>query len=157
MSSKKNFNINKEKIAEAKENKRFISHVENRINCDASRKCLGCALEQQTPDDWHTIAFASRFLNSVDERSSINELELLVVVWSIDYFKYYLYGKSFTVITDHRTLLSIMRENRANKSYDSRFTRRVDCLLPFGFSVDHLRGSKMGLVDYISREPQQKH
>ena len=49
-----------------------------------------------------------------------------------------------------------MRENRANKSYNSRLTRWVDRLLPFGFTIDHLPGSKMGLVDYISRDPQQK-
>ena len=49
-----------------------------------------------------------------------------------------------------------MRENRANKSYNSPLTRWVDRLLPFDFSIDHLPGSKMGLVDYISRELQQK-
>ena len=74
----------------------------------------------------------------------------------MEHFKYYLYGKPFTVITDHRALLSIMRENRSNKSYNSRLTRWVDRLLPFDFSIDHLPDSKMGLVDYISRDPQQK-
>ena len=49
-----------------------------------------------------------------------------------------------------------MRENRANKSYNIRLTRWVDRLLPFEFTIDHLLGSKMGLVDYISRDPQQK-
>ena len=49
-----------------------------------------------------------------------------------------------------------MRENRANKSYNSRLTRWVDRLLPFDFTIDHLPGSKMGLVDYISCDPQQK-
>ena len=78
------------------------------------------------------------------------------VVWSVEHFKYYLYGKPFTVVTDHRALLSIMRENRSNKPYKSRLTRWVDRLLPFDFSIDHLPGSKMGLVDYISRDPQQK-
>ena len=102
------------------------------------------------------MAFASRFLNSVEDRYSINELEFLGVVWSVEDFKYYLYGKTFTVITDHRALLSIMTENRANKFYNSRLTRWVDRLLPFDFTVDHLPGSKMGLVDYISRDPQQK-
>ena len=62
----------------------------------------------------------------------------------------------FAVITDHRALLSIMRENRANKSYNSRLKHWVDRLLLFDFSIDHLPGSKMGLVDYILREPQQK-
>ena len=127
-----------------------------RIKCDASCKDLGCALGQRTPNGWHKVAFASRFLKSVEDRYSINELEFLGVVWFVEHFKYYLYGKAFTVITDHRALLSIMRENRSNKSYNSRLTRWVDRLLPFDFSIDHLPGSKMGLVDYISRNPQQK-
>ena len=78
------------------------------------------------------------------------------VICFIEHFKFYFNGKPFTVIADHRTLLSTMRENRANKSYNSRLTRWVDRLLPFDFLIDHLPGSNMGLVDYISREPQQK-
>ena len=134
----------------------FNPDLETRIICDASRKGLGCALGQQTPDGWHTVAFASRFLNSVEDRYSISELELLGVVWSIEHFNYYLYGKLFPVITDHRALLSIMRENRANKSYNSRRTRWVDRFSSFDCSIDQLLCSKRGLVDYISREPQQK-
>ena len=152
----KQFTLIKEKIAETTENKYFNPDLETRMKCNASRKGLGCALEQRTPNGWHTVAFASRFLNSVEDRYSISELELLGVVWSVEHFKYYLYGNPFTVITDHRALLSIMRENRANKSYNSRLTRWVDQLLPFDFTIDHLLGSKMGLVDYISRDPQQK-
>ena len=49
-----------------------------------------------------------------------------------------------------------MREIRANKSYNSRLTRWVDRLLLFDFTIDHLPGSKKGLVDYISSDPQQK-
>ena len=150
------FKLIKTKIAETTENKHFNPDLETRIKSDASRKAFGCALEQRTPNCWHTVAFASRFLNSVGDRYIINELELLSVVWSIQHFKYCLYGKPFTVMTDHRALLSIMRENRANITYNSRLTRWVDRLLPFDFTIDHLPGSKMGLVDYISREPQQK-
>ena len=60
------------------------------------------------------------------------------------------------MITDHRALLSIMKENRLNKCYNSRLTRWVDRLLPFQFGIEHLLGAKMGLVDYISRHPSQK-
>ena len=149
----KQFSLIKERFAKTTENKHFNPELETRIKCDASRKGLGCALEQRTPNCWHTVAFASRFLNSVEDRYSIIELELLGVVWSVEY---YLYGKPFTAITDHNALLSIMRENRSNKSYNSRLTRWVDRLIPLDFSTDHLPGSKMGLVDCISRDPQQK-
>ena len=117
---------------------------------------MGAALGQFIVDGWKPIAFASRFLNSCEERYSVNELELLGVVWSTEYFKNYLYGKHFKLITDHRALLLIMKENRSNKSYNSRLTRWVDRLLPFQFNIEHLPGAKMGLVDYISRKPSQR-
>ena len=110
-------------------------------------------MEQNTPDGWKPIAIASRFLNSTEERYSVNELELLGIVWSIDYFEYYLYGKNFTVVTDHRALLSILKEYRSSKSYNSRLSRWIDRPLPYNFTIEHMPGAKMGLVDYISRNP----
>ena len=107
-------------------------------------------------EGWKTVAFASRFLNSNEERYSINELELLGVVWAIEYFKYYLFGKNFTVLTDHRALLSVLKSHRSNKSYNSRLTRWIDRLLHFDFNIEHIPGTRMGLVDYISRQPNQK-
>ena len=146
----------KTRIENATANSHYNPQLETRVNCDASRSGLGAALEQLTVDGWKPIAFRSRFLNSCEERYSVNELELLGVVWSTEYFKNYLYGKHFKVITDHRALLSIMKEHRSNKSYKSRLTRWVDRLLPFQFDIEHLLGAKMGLVDYISRNPSQK-
>ena len=146
----------KTRIANATANSHYKPQLETRVKCDASRSGLGAALEQLTVDGWKPIAFTSRFLNSCEERYSVNELELLGVVWSIEYFKNYLYGKQFKVITDHRALLSIMKEHRSNKSYNSRLTRWVDRLLPYQFDIEHLPGAKMGLVDYISRNPSQK-
>ena len=150
------FNEIKARNANATANSQYNPQLETRLKSDASRSGLGAVLEQLTVDGWKPIAFASRFLNSCEERYSVNELELLGVVWSIEYFKNYMFGKHFTVITDHRALLSIMKENRSNKSYNSRLTRWVDRLLPFQFDIEHLPGAKMGLVDYLSRHPSQK-
>ena len=106
------FNEIKDRIANATANSHYNPQLETRIKCDALRSGLRTALEQLTVDRWKPIAFASRFLNSCEERYSVNELELLGVVWLTAYFKNYLYRKNFTVITDHRALLSIMKENR---------------------------------------------
>ena len=143
----------KEKIANSTENSHYNPKLDVRVKCDASRSGLGAALEQNTPDGWKPISFASQFLNSTEERYSVNVLELLGIVWSIDYFKYYLYGKNFTVVTDHRALLSILKEHRSNKSYNRRLSRWIDRLLPYNFTIEHMPGAKMGLVDYISRNP----
>ena len=143
-------------IANATENTHFNPTLETRIKCDASRQGLGAALEQLDCEGWKTVAFASLFLNSNEERYSINELELLGVVWANEYFKYYLFGKNFTVLTDHRALLSVLKSHRSNKSYNSRLTRRIDRLLPFDFNIEHIPGTRMGLVGYISPQPNQK-
>ena len=49
-----------------------------------------------------------------------------------------------------------MKEHRSNKSYNSRLTRLVDRLLSFDFNIEHITGTKMGLVDYISCQPNRK-
>ena len=126
------------------------------VKCDASRQGLGVTLEQLDCEGWKTVNFASGFLNCNEELYSFNELELLGVVWFIEYFKYYLYGKTFTVLTDHRALLSVLKSHRSNKSYNSRLTRWIDRLLTFDFNIEHIPGTRMGLVDYISRQPNQK-
>ena len=136
----------KTRIANHTENIHYNPQLETRIKCDASRSGLGAALEQLTVDGWKPVSFASRFVNSNEERYSINELDFLGVVWSIEFFKIYLYGKEFSIITDHRALLSILKEHRSNKSYSSRLSRLVDQLLPYQFKIKHLPGA-----DYISR------
>ena len=112
-------------------------------------------LEQESNVGWETIAYASRFLNKAEEKYSINELELLGVVWALEHFKHYLYGHYFTVQTYHRALLSILKE-RSTKAHQSRLTRWCDRLIPFHFQIEHIPGSKMGLTDYISRNPNNK-
>ena len=82
-------------------------------------------------------------------------MELFGVVGSIEYFKNYLYGEEFSIITDHRALLSILKEHRSTKSHNSRFSRWVGPLLPYQFKIEHFPGAKMGLVDFMSRNPYQ--
>ena len=74
------------------EQKHFNINNETRVKCNASKEGLGVCLEQKENNNWHPIAYASRFLNKNEQRYSINELELLAVVWSLEHFKYYLFG-----------------------------------------------------------------
>ena len=92
------------------EQKHFNINNETRVKCDASKEGLGACLEQKENNNWHPIAYASRFLNKNKQRYSKNELELLAVVWSLEHFKYYLYGSHFTLRTDHQALLSALKK-----------------------------------------------
>ena len=140
-------------ITEINENKHFDTNRPTRVRCDASKEGLGACLEQKYNNIWHPIAYASRFLNTNEQKYSINELELLSVVWSLEHFKYYLYGSGFILQTDHQALLTDLKDNRGNKTYQSRLTRWVDRLLAFKFSVEHIAGKNMGFADYFSRHP----
>ena len=82
-------------------------------------------------------------------------MELLAVVWSSEHFKHYLQGSEFTLQTDHQALLTALKENRGNKTYQSRLTRWVDRLLPFSFNIEHISGKQMGFADYFSRKPNR--
>ena len=113
----------KNAIQKIVEQKHFNINNETRVKCDASKEGLGACLEQKENNIWQPIAYASRFLNKNEQRYSINELELLAVVWSLEHFKYYLFGSHFTLQTDHQALLSALKNNRGNKTYQSRLTR----------------------------------
>ena len=71
------FNEIKNRIAKSTANSHYNPQLETRVKCDASRSSLGAALEQLTVDGWKPTEFTSRFLNSCEERHSVNELELL--------------------------------------------------------------------------------
>ena len=143
----------KTQIRSITENKHFDTNKQTRVRCDASNKGLGACLEQKHKNTWKPVAYAGRFLNKLEERYSTNELELLAVVWSLEHFKFYLYGSQFLLQTDLQALISALKENRGNKTYQIRLTRWVDRLLPFHFTGEHVPGKKMGFADYLSRNP----
>ena len=127
------------------ENTHYDSTRKTSVRTDASRSRLGAVLEQESNKGWETIAYASRFLNKAEEKYSINELELLGVVWALEHFKHYLYGHYFTVQTDHRALLSILKE-KSTKAHQSRQTRWCERLIPFHFQIKNTR-----IKDVINR------
>ena len=61
-------------------------------------------LQQKTDEGWQATHFASRFLTTFEQKYSINELELLAVVWAIENIRNYVYGVQFEVKSDHKAL-----------------------------------------------------
>ena len=148
------FETIKNNIKNLTENNHYDIKRNTIVKTDASRSGLGAVLEQKTCNGWETISYASRFLNNAEEKYSINELELLGVVWALEHFKHYLLGHHFIIQTGHRALLSILKE-RTSKIHQSRLTRWYDRLLPFNFNIEHIPDTKMGLADYMSRNPSE--
>ena len=90
------------------------------------------SLEQETEEGlWVPISFASRFLKTAELNYSTNELELLAVIWACENFRTYLLGNKFEILTDHKAIISALKEHRGNKPYQSRLTHWADRFLPF--------------------------
>ena len=144
-----------EKVKQVTEVGHFKRSCPIRIICDASKLGLGAVLQQKdgNENNWRPIHFASRFLTPLECKYSINELELLAVVWAVEHFKNYLYRTKFHIVSDHKALASVLKGNKNNKTYSSRLTRWVDRLLPFEFEIFHAPGRTMGIADYLSRHP----
>ena len=67
---------------------------------DASNRAIGAVLQQHG----HPVAFLSRKLNSAEKNYSVYDKELLAVINALKHWKHFLYGRDFTVRTDHQAL-----------------------------------------------------
>ena len=129
----------------------FKRKIPLRIICDASKAGLGAVLQQEEKEGWKSISFASRFLTSLETKYSMDELELLAVVWALEQFRNYVYGTQFTVISDHEALTRLLKINKRIKTLTSRLTRWVDRLLPFDFEITEWSKKSTGIADYLSK------
>ncbi|CAG5034648.1 unnamed protein product [Parnassius apollo] len=66
---------------------------------DASDLAVGAVLCNKNRKP---IAYASRPLNKAEKNYPVIEKELTAIVWAVKYFRPYLFGRTFTIMTDHK-------------------------------------------------------
>ena len=96
------------------------------------------------------IQYGSRALTPVEQRYSQTEREALAITWAVEYFHIYVFGASFDVFTDHKPLVSIFGNTRAQLS--ARIERWVLRTLPYEMTVKYRPGHD-NPADYLSRHP----
>jgi hypothetical protein len=64
------------------------------VHCDASNYAIGAILAQETEQGEHVIMYASRSLSATEVNYSTTEKECLAVVWSLQYFRPYIWWKN---------------------------------------------------------------
>ena len=76
---------------------------------DASGHAVGACLSQKLRDGKERpVAFASRTLSGAERKYSASEREALAALWACEKWHYYLYGRQFTLVTDHQALTSLL-------------------------------------------------
>ena len=93
----------------------FDSNLPTRLKTDASSLGLGAFLEQNygtvTNEKWHPIGYSSRALRDYEKRYAQIEKETLSIVFGVERFHEYLYGRRFIIINDHKPLKSIFNRS----------------------------------------------
>ena len=119
------------------------------LDTDASLVGVGAVLSQIQHGQERVISYYSKTLQPVQRNYCVTRRELLAVVKAVTHFKPYLYGRKFTVRTDHASLIWLCR--RSEPSH--QIARWLEILSEFKFTIIHRAGIKHGNADGLSRRP----
>ena len=120
------------------------------LEVDSSTKGLGAAILQ----DGQPVAFASKALNSAQSNYQNTDREMLAVVFGINRFHTYLFGRPFRVITDHKPLEMIAKKPLLRGP--PRLQRMLQKIQGCDFTIEYRQGKTMTLADTLSRLPNPK-
>ena len=119
------------------------------LHTDASQVAIAGVLMQVKNGQRLPIGYYSRMLKDAEQRYSTTEKELLAVHNSVLHFRPYLGYKRFTVHTDHKPLLGILRSSKT--PFGPRWSKRLLQLAEFQYDVHYIRGEDNAVPDAISR------
>lgn len=84
-----------------------------RIIADASPVGLGAILMQfDEQNEPRIISYASKSLNETEQRYCQTEKEALALVWAVERFHFFIFGREFELVTDHKPLEIIFGPNK---------------------------------------------
>ena len=120
------------------------------VTVDTSQTATGAILSQNKNGTEHPCAYFSSVLKECDSRKSAYHREQLGILQALKHFKPYLFGKHFTLRTDHKPLTTAQ-------------TGKLDVLDRIGenikefepFTWQYMKGEIIP-ADYLSRPPPKK-
>ena len=95
------------------------------------------------------ISFASRSSNEVEKNYNSYDGECKAVVWGGVYFREYLFGHSFQILTDHQPLKWLMTTAKLTR----KLARWALTLQEYEFEIGHRPGTANANADGCSRCP----
>ncbi|KAJ0169644.1 hypothetical protein K1T71_014829 [Dendrolimus kikuchii] len=128
----------------------FDPNLPTELHTDASSVGYGAVLMQVYADGGkRVIAYFSKVTQGAEAKYHSYELETLAVVKALQYFRHYLIGITFKIITDCNALKATERK----KDLLPRVARWWIYLQDFNFEIEYQKGVMMGHADYLSRHP----
>ena len=78
------------------------------LTTDASEVRRSAILSQ----DGRPLAFASRVLTKAERNYYVTEKECLGLIWAVEHFRVYIYGRQRVLRTDHNPLLALSSSSK---------------------------------------------
>lgn len=122
----------------------FSDENEFIIQTDASGMAIGAVLCNK---DLRPVAYASRPLNKGELNYPTIQKELTAIVWAVKYYRPYLFGRHFIIMTDHKPLLYLF----GMKDPSSRLLKFRLILEEYDFKIMYVKGKDNVVADALSR------
>ena len=119
------------------------------LTTDASGFAIGGILSQGKIGKDKQIAYASRSLSETEKKYDTYEKEALAIIFCVTHFRPYLYGRKFTLATDHKPLVWFQN----SKDPCSRVSRWRLKLAEYDIDVIYKAGKMNVNADALSRNP----
>lgn len=122
------------------------------VATDASPHGISAILSHTIDDVERPIMCVSRSLTQAEKNYSQIDREALAIVFALDRFFMYVYGRKFTLITDNKALTHIFHQHAALPPMTAaRLLRYAAYLANFNYEIKHRPASDHANVDYFSR------
>ena len=119
------------------------------IATDASDTGTGAVLQQLVDNAWKPVAFFSRKLSKSESKYNAYDRELLAIFRTVKRFRYFVEGRSFHVLTDHKSLTTAFLRNKDR--YSPRQLRHMDYIAQFTTDIRYIKGEDNAPADALSR------
>lgn len=121
---------------------------------DASSYGVGVVLSQVDKGREAPIAYASKTLTETQQKYSQIEREALSIIYGVTKFRQFLYGRRFTLVTDHEPLVSIFASDKNIPTLTAqRLQRWALILMGFQYDIKYKNTLQHGNADALSRLP----
>ena len=152
---KRAFKLAKEKVVSPNVLVHYDPTLSISLAGDASAYGVGAVISHIMRDgSERPIAFASRTLLASERNYAQVEKEALSLIFGVKRFHTYLYGRQFTLVTDHKPLTTILGPQKGVPAMAAaRLQRWAVCLSAYSYDIQFRPTSKHQNADGLSRLP----